>query len=238
MLFLFIYLVIILAVIEIFVILFQLTGLKVEVSRFQVISMMTGTGFTTGESELILGHPIRRKLAIFLILFGAFSLAVIISSISEFLSKGLRAKEIFIGTGAVIAVFLVLKIESVRRRLAKVFHREMKLKIELADLPVRDVFLKNKEDLLLHLSIYEDSTLVHRTINEAIREHDELELVVLFIQRGDVRIHKHLYDTRLHEGDQLLIYGVKDVVLTVLHEDISIMKKNQKNRELPSSHIL
>jgi len=238
LLFLFIYMVIIIAVIEIFVILFRLTGLKVEVSRFQVISMMTGTGFTTWESELILGHPIRRKLATFLILFGAFSLAVIISSISQFLSEGLRAKEIFLAAGAVIAVFVVLKTERVRRRLAKFFNREMKQNIELADLPVRDVFLKNNVDVLLNLHIYEDSTLVNHTINEAVKEHEELELVVLFIQRGDVKIRKHLYDTKLHEGDQLLVYGVKEVVLKVLHEDISIMKENQKNRELPTDHIL
>ncbi|MCM3570515.1 hypothetical protein [Neobacillus mesonae] len=45
--------------------------------------MMTATVFTTGESELILGHPIRRRLAAFSILFGVFSLAVIISSISQ-----------------------------------------------------------------------------------------------------------------------------------------------------------
>ena len=55
--FLLIYFIIITAVTEIFVILFRLTELKLEVSRFQVISLMTGTGFTTGESELILGHP-------------------------------------------------------------------------------------------------------------------------------------------------------------------------------------
>src|SRR4051812_24739687 len=150
--------------------------------------MMTGTGFTTGESELILGHPIRRKLATFLILFGAFSLAVIISSISQFLSDGLSAKKIFIGAGTVIAVFLVLKMENVRRKLAKFFIREMKQTIELADLPVRDIFLKNNEDVLLHLYLYEESTLVNHTIREAAIEHEELELVVLFIQRGDVRI--------------------------------------------------
>jgi hypothetical protein len=229
--------VIILAVIEIFVILFRLTGLRVEVSRFQVISMMTGTGFTTGESELILGHPIRRKLATFLILFGAFSLAVIISSISQFLSEGLSANKIFSGAGAVLAVFAVLKMESVRRKLDKVFNREMKQLIELADLPVRDVFLKNKEDFLLHLYIYEDSPLVNHTIREAVIEHEELELVVLFIQRGDVRIRRNLYDTRLHEGDQLLIYGLKEVIVQFFLHDISIMKENQKNRELPLNII-
>jgi hypothetical protein len=122
LLFLLVYLIIILVVIEIFVVLFRLTGLKVEVSRFQVISMMTGTGFTTGESELILGHPIRRKLAAFLILFGAFSLAVIISSISQFLSKGLRITEILTVAGAVITIYCTLKVKSIQRILAKFLH--------------------------------------------------------------------------------------------------------------------
>jgi hypothetical protein len=122
LLFLLVYLIIILVVIEIFVVLFRLTGLKVEVSRFQVISMMTGTGFTTRESELILGHPIRRKLAAFLILFGAFSLAVIISSISQFLSKGLRTTEILTVAGAVIIIYCTLKVKNIQRILAKFLH--------------------------------------------------------------------------------------------------------------------
>ncbi|MED3575014.1 hypothetical protein ACTHO0_14260 [Cytobacillus praedii] len=124
-LFLFIYLIIILIVIEIFVILFRLTGLKVEVSRFQVISMMTGTGFTTDESELILGHPIRRKLATFLILFGAFSLAVIISSISQFLAKDIRMTEILTIAGTVIFIFCMLKLSVIQKMLTKYFNKEL-----------------------------------------------------------------------------------------------------------------
>lgn len=123
-LFLFIYLIIILIVIEIFVILFRLTGLKVEVSRFQVISMMTGTGFTTDESEQILGHPIRRKLATFLILFGAFSLAVIISSISQFLAQDIRVTEILTIAGTVIFIFCMLKLSVIQKILTKYFNRE------------------------------------------------------------------------------------------------------------------
>src|SRR3954470_5183154 len=108
LLFLSIYLVIIIAVIEIFVILFRLTGLKVEVSRFQVISLMTGTGFTTGESEVILGHPFRRRLGIFLILFGAFSFAVIISSLSNILSNDvLTPKVLYIEAGLIFLFFLL-----------------------------------------------------------------------------------------------------------------------------------
>ncbi|MFC0414973.1 hypothetical protein ACFFHH_05825 [Cytobacillus solani] len=127
-LFLFIYLIIILVVIEIFVILFRLTGLKVEVSRFQVISMMTGTGFTTDESELILGHPVRRKLATFLILFGAFSLAVIISSISQFLAQDIRMTEIITIAGTVIFIFCLLKLSAIQKILTKFLNKELKKK--------------------------------------------------------------------------------------------------------------
>jgi hypothetical protein len=128
-LFLFVYLIIILVVIEIFVILFRLTGLKVEISRFQVISMMTGTGFTTDESELILGHPIRRKLATFLILFGAFSLAVIISSISQVLSNDIRTAEIYNIAGTVIFIFCILKLSVVQKTLTKLLNKELKREI-------------------------------------------------------------------------------------------------------------
>lgn len=218
--------------IEIFVILFRLTGLKVEVSRFQVISMMTGTGFTTGESELILGHPIRRKLATFLILFGAFSLAVVISSISQFLSNGLRMVEIITSAGVVIVLFTILKLGRVQQLLSGVFNRELKQNVELADLPVRDVFLKNKEDALINLHLYQDSRLAGLTLNRVLENHDDLDFVVVWIQRGDVVIRKKLYETTFHEGDQLLLFGKESVISAVFRHDINIMEK-QKNYLYP-----
>src|SRR4051812_48613937 len=138
--FLLIYFIIITAVIEFFVIFFRLKDLKLEVSRFQVISLMTGTGFTTGESELILGHPVRRKLATFLILFGAFSLAVIISSISTILSEDIGTKDILYAAGGVLLVFAILKLNSVQTFFSKLFKQDMKQNIELDDLPIKDIF--------------------------------------------------------------------------------------------------
>ena len=41
----------------------RLTGLPDNVARFQSLSAMTGTGFTTRESELIVNYPIRRRVA-------------------------------------------------------------------------------------------------------------------------------------------------------------------------------
>ena len=39
---------------ELFTFIFQLTGLPAERARFQVISLLTGTGYTTRESEVIM----------------------------------------------------------------------------------------------------------------------------------------------------------------------------------------
>ena len=41
---------------ELFTILFRFTGLPDERARFQVISLLTGCGFTTKESELFLSN--------------------------------------------------------------------------------------------------------------------------------------------------------------------------------------
>jgi hypothetical protein len=230
LLFLLVYFIIITAVIEIFVVLFRVTGLKLEISRFQVISLMTGTGFTTGESELILGHPVRRKLATFLILFGAFSLAVIISSVSNFLSDDLRMNDILYVAGGVLLVFGVLKLACVQNKLSKSFHKKMKQNIELGDLPIRDVFLTDKEDYLLNLHIYKDSSLAFQTINHVISEHNQLEFIALFIKRGDMKIRRNIYNEEIHEGDQLFLFGEKEVITDCFKDDINIMKENLKNQ--------
>jgi hypothetical protein len=86
-LFILIYCIFIFFVLELSITILKITGLDHKVARFQVVSMLTSTGFTTKESELILRHPIRRKIAVFLILFGVFSLAVFISTISNILAK-------------------------------------------------------------------------------------------------------------------------------------------------------
>jgi hypothetical protein len=229
--FLLIYFIIITGVIEIFVILFRLTDLKLEVSRFQVISLMTGTGFTTGESELILGHPVRRKLATFLILFGAFSLAVIISSISTILSDDLRTKEVLYGAGAVLLIFAILKLKTMQTKLSEVFKQDMKQNIELGDLPIRDIFMSEEQDNLLNLHIYKESSLFHKQISEVIHDYDQLEFVVLFIQRGELKLRKNIYHTKIHEGDQILLFGEESVIAELFKNDIKIMEEKLKDSQ-------
>lgn len=66
------------SIIEIFTIIFMLTGVSNTRAKFQVISLLTNCGFTTTESEIIVSSRKRRKVAITIMLFGnIFNVAIV-----------------------------------------------------------------------------------------------------------------------------------------------------------------
>ena len=72
---------------ELFTTLFRFTGLPDEKARFQVISLLTGCGFTTKESELILTTRSRRRIARVTMLFGyVFNITIVSAFINVFIS--------------------------------------------------------------------------------------------------------------------------------------------------------
>lgn len=205
--FIMLYFVIIGFVIEISVMLFHFTGLKTKISRFQVISMLTATGFTTDESKIIIDHPIRRKIASFLILFGAFSLAVIISSISNILSDDLRLKELSIICGVLFAILAILKLPLTRKKLTRSFKRELENEFQIYERPLKDVLYLDSEDFVTEMDITQHSKLVGKRISDILDGEEDIR--ILFIKRGEVWIRKDLFSCTLNQGDQVLLYGNK-----------------------------
>lgn len=59
----------------------KLTGLPEHNARFQAISALTGTGFTTSEAEMIVNYPIRRKIIALLMLFGNLGIVSVLSTL-------------------------------------------------------------------------------------------------------------------------------------------------------------
>ena len=57
------------------------TGLSRETARFQARSALTGTGFTTSESESIVNHPVRRRLVRSLMLIGSAGVVTVIATL-------------------------------------------------------------------------------------------------------------------------------------------------------------
>ncbi|MBT2604193.1 hypothetical protein J7E55_14410 [Bacillus sp. ISL-53] len=225
LLFMLLYLIIIILVIEISVTLMKLTGLKGTVARFQVISMLTGTGFTTDESKSIIDHPVRRKISMFLILFGAFSLAVIISSISTLLTDDLRLMELSIIIGILVVLTVLVKAPFLNNRLSNKMKSEMYNHYELWEHPIEEVLFLEEEDVVMEIDIYEDSEFIDVKAFDVIS--DGADINILFIESGEVKIRKELYEYKIKLGDNLFLYGNKKEIEETFSKEIEEMKKKK-----------
>ncbi|MFS0669849.1 hypothetical protein AB1L12_18245 [Peribacillus frigoritolerans] len=222
-LFMLLYFIIIVLVIEISVTLMKLTGLKGTVARFQVISMLTGTGFTTDESKSIIDHPVRRKISMFLILFGAFSLAVIISSISTLLTDDLRLMELSIIIGILLVLTILVKVPFLNNRLSNKMKSEMYNHYELWEHPIEEVLFLEDEDVVMEIDIYEDSEFIDVKAFDVISHGADIN--ILFIESGEVKIRKELYEYKIKLGDNLFLYGNKKEIEETFSKEIEEMKK-------------
>ncbi|MCK1994819.1 hypothetical protein MPH61_19720 [Peribacillus muralis] len=222
-LFMLLYFIIIVLVIEISVTLLKLTGLKSKVARFQVISMLTGTGFTTDESKSIIDHPVRRKISMFLILFGAFSLAVIISSISTLLSDDLRLTELSIIIGILVVATVFIKSPFMNNRLSAKMKSEMYNHYELWQHPIEDVLFLEDDDVVMKIDIYEKSDLIDVKVGDMLPQEADINL--LFVESGEVKLRKKLCEYKIKLGDILFLYGNKEEIEETFSKEIDVMKE-------------
>ena len=105
---------------EVFTIFFRFTGLPDEKARFQVISLLTGCGFTTRESEMILTNRPRRRLARITMLFGyVFNITIVSAFVNVFLSLKATQLEnalavVLIPLAALAVIFVFIRVPAVR----------------------------------------------------------------------------------------------------------------------------
>lgn len=98
------------------------TGLSREISRFQARSAFTGVGFTTDEAESIVGHPVRRRVAMTLMLLGpigtASVAAAILMSVFDVQTQGGLAAILGVLVGGVAILVFVSRSALVDRGIA------------------------------------------------------------------------------------------------------------------------
>ncbi|MPM98230.1 hypothetical protein SDC9_145414 [bioreactor metagenome] len=110
--------------ISVFTILFRLTGLTQEKARFQVISLLTTSGFTTRESEIMLATLNRRRLSSQIMIIGYVFSVLIVSliinlalSIPQSNASDFGAVTILI-SAAFVLLLILSRIKPIRSRFA------------------------------------------------------------------------------------------------------------------------
>jgi hypothetical protein len=186
------------------------TGLSPEAARFQARSAFTGTGFTTGEAEKVVGHPVRRKIiTLLMILRSAGLVTIVISLILSFAGAGSgpdRLRRLAILVGGVLVLWLLANSRIVDRSLSRIISRALS---RWTDLDLRDYasLLKLSGDYTVNeLTVRARDWLENKQLDEC-RLHDE-GLSVLGIYRSDGRyVGAPKGTTRIHAGDTLIVYG-------------------------------
>lgn len=199
--------------IEIFTIIFMMTGLSHTRSIFQVISLLTNSGFTTNESEVIVSSRKRRKIAITIMIFGNIFNVLVLSVIVNAVIRIYEAPSFDFKQAIIVVVtffvlfFLYKKMPFIRVR----FDRLIK---KIAN---KWMYSKNSNPLLV-LDNFHDFCIVEvkilevpeclkdKTIFES-RLSNEYGIRVLFIKRGEKYIGYIEDGDRVLPMDRIIIFG-------------------------------
>lgn len=198
---------------EVFTVLFRLIGLPEEKARFQVVSLLTGTGFTTRESEMILSNRPRRRLARITMLFGyVFNITFVSAVVNVFISVKLQSLgssilSMLIPVAALAAVLVLTrvsrfrakidrKIERVTDRFSGVRSNNGILRIEqIGSRTIARVSLKSVPEEL------RDKTLADMGL-KLVRN-----ILVLVVEHSDNSTEDPGADTTFREGDRVTVFG-------------------------------
>ncbi|MBL7119051.1 MAG: hypothetical protein ISS53_00030 [Dehalococcoidia bacterium] len=191
----------------------MMTGMDQSKARFQALSAFSGTGFTTREAESIVNHPVRRRIATWLMILGNAGIVVVIvtATSSVVTTKGYQLAI----TVAVLIVGTYLVIQLGRNRgLTRRWERFMTRRFAKSRLFARRTMenLANvSEDYgIVRAFVTEDSPLVGASIAQAnLQEH---ESYLLGIERGHEWISLPQSDEKVHQGDNLVVYGLTSVL--------------------------
>ncbi len=184
----------------------EATGMERSKARFQALSCLSGTGFTTQESELVINQPRRRHIAYWLMVSGLTSLLVLVVIASFFIIYGFEAPAWQTGVfaGAAILMAILVKAGCFKKLTSKIIG-----------------LFKQRQDSPYSLAggiLHEKSgcgvvriwlSTQAKAINMSIRDtgFDRAGITILAIERGDRVITFPDISEFLQPGDYLLCYG-------------------------------
>lgn len=191
-----------------------LTGVSRDLAQFQALSAFTGSGFTTRESEDIVNHPVRRRIAMHLMLLGNAGIVIAIASVLQFLLYSgdqddwyetlfLRLVMLLVGIGI---LWLLASSQSVEKLMWKINTWALK---RWAKIDVRDYqsLLRFAHDFAVsELRVHEGDWLAERVLQD-LQLHAEGVLVLGIERAGSTYIGAPRGTTRIEPNDCLILYG-------------------------------
>lgn len=194
----------------------ELTGMSWERAKFQALSAFTNAGFTSRESEEVMRHPVRRRIAAYLIILGN---AGLVSTIGTFAGSVIVGGpiEFLINLAAIIAGLSLLLWLARKPRLAQRIRdaAQHRLRSRYGDFaPAANELLRLDEGYTLtRVTLPAASPAVGRSLAELGLKDRMVQ--VLAIERDGTFQPIPKGDLHLQAGDELIVYGLRHVAQQV-----------------------
>jgi hypothetical protein len=174
------------------------TGLERSSARFQALSALSGTGFTTSQAEKVINHPTRRRIISFLIILGNTGSVTFIVLIVMALRSGVYRPAVLIG----FLVLLIIPLAMLVSRLGLVTWITNLAAGSAQSGMVAQTWYQGGGYSLVEMRLGPNHALVGKSLKQM-----DSEFQVLFIERSDGVWAKPTSDDVLRIGDRILCYG-------------------------------
>ena len=197
---------------ELFTVLFRVLGLPEEKARFQVISLLTGCGFTTHESEMFISTKPRRRLARMIMLFGyVFNITIITTLINLFFSMTSSHVQTFLALLLPIAVialiFVFMKVPFMRDLMDRLMTKLAGRVLNRGDSNVVMMIDYINTDAIAQVILRNvPVTLAGKTLSQ-MGLRGSSNILVMLIEHKGKKAQPAVADTVFLSGDTLTVFG-------------------------------
>jgi hypothetical protein len=186
----------------------SLTGMSREEARFQARAAMSGVGLTTNSAEEIVGHPVRRRIVLWLMIVGSAGIVTAVASLVLSFghgSAGERLSRAAVLVGALLVLWLLVHTRPADRLLSGAITWLLcKRGYDARD--YGRLLALSGDYAVVELRVREHDWVANRRLGE-LRLRDE-GLVVVGIRRpGGDYVGVPGRETTVLPGDTLIVYG-------------------------------
>jgi len=209
---------------HIITILFRLTGMTEEKARFQVISLLTNSGYTTQESETVVKTKMRRRLALATMLFGyAFTVTILSAMVNVFMSiKTPDLESLFIAVPVLALILIVFFF------IRKSTYLNTKFDSWVERVGNELMFGKKANEILL-VEEYGKTVVAHvylHTVPKILKEvtlaqsriMPEHHVMVMMVKPPEGEAKQANAHTILHENDTIMVMGDRKVIREIFEK--------------------
>lgn len=193
-----------------------LTGMSQEAARFQARSALTGSGFTTTESERVVNHPLRRRIIMALMLLGNTGLVLGASLMVLFLAGeggGLseRWQQVGLLLAGLLAFYLVARSAWLERTMAGFIERVLARHTDLAGRDHASLLRLGNDFRVVEMTVRAGDWMAGRNLSELDLAREGV--LVLGITRADGSyLGAPRGVTKLEADDIAILYGKQSVL--------------------------